>query len=85
MLVDGCLFLVFLGGLFFLVEGIGLVCDFFGGGGVGGGGGGLCVFGFVVGSLFVEFVLVVLVEEESLWICLDCGKMFGCWVVLVKY
>lgn len=60
-----------------LVEGTGLACDPFGGGSAGGGGGGLRTFGPAVGGLLAEPAPAALAEEESPWICSDCGKTFG--------
>ncbi|XP_003895760.3 zinc finger protein 316 isoform X1 [Papio anubis] len=74
-----------LGGPLSLVEGTGLACDPFGGGGAGGGGGGLRAFGPAVGSLLAEPAPAALAEEESPWICSDCGKTFGRRAALAKH
>uniref|UniRef100_A0A8C0XD54 Zinc finger protein 628 n=1 Tax=Castor canadensis TaxID=51338 RepID=A0A8C0XD54_CASCN len=76
-----------LGGPLSLVEGAGLACDPFGGGGPGGGGGGsgLRAFGPSVGGLLAEPAPAALAEEESPWICSDCGKTFGARAALAKH
>ncbi|KAI5257312.1 hypothetical protein MUG91_G176n6 [Manis pentadactyla] len=68
-----------------LVESAGLACDPFGGGGPGGGGGGLRAFGPAVGGLLAEPAPAALAEEESPWICSDCGKTFGRRAALAKH
>ncbi|KAG8523788.1 Zinc finger protein 316, partial [Galemys pyrenaicus] len=81
-----------LGSRLALVEGAGLACDPFGGGaggGPGGGGGGaasgLRAFGPAVGGLLAEPAPAALAEEESPWICSDCGKTFGRRAALAKH
>ncbi|XP_053412766.1 zinc finger protein 316 [Nycticebus coucang] len=75
-----------LGGPLSLVEGAGLACDPFSVGGAGGGdSGGLRAFGPAVGGLLAEPAPVALAEEESPWICSDCGKTFGRRAALAKH
>ncbi|XP_012614295.1 zinc finger protein 316 isoform X2 [Microcebus murinus] len=75
-----------MGGPLSLVEGAGLACDPFGAGGAGGGGsGGLRAFGPAVGGLLAEPAPAALAEEESPWICSDCGKTFGRRAALAKH
>ncbi|KAM5213682.1 zinc finger protein 316 [Hipposideros larvatus] len=75
-----------LGGRLSLVEGAGLACDPFGGtSGPGGVGGGLHAFGPAVGGLLAEPAPAALAEEESPWICSDCGKTFGRRAALAKH
>ncbi|TKC38985.1 hypothetical protein EI555_003276 [Monodon monoceros] len=74
-----------LGGRLSLVEGAGLACDPFGGGAGPGGGGGLRAFGPAVGGLLAEPAPAALAEEESPWICSDCGKTFGRRAALAKH
>uniref|UniRef100_G3TGJ3 Zinc finger protein 316 n=1 Tax=Loxodonta africana TaxID=9785 RepID=G3TGJ3_LOXAF len=64
-----------LGGPLSLVEGAGLACDPF----------GLRAFGPAVGGLLAEPAPAALPEEESPWICSDCGKTFGRRAALAKH
>nr|XP_020760029.1 LOW QUALITY PROTEIN: zinc finger protein 316 [Odocoileus virginianus texanus] len=74
-----------LGGRLSLVEGAGLACDPFGGGAGPGGTSGLRAFGPAVGGLLAEPAPAALAEEESPWICSDCGKTFGRRAALAKH
>ncbi|XP_058536271.1 zinc finger protein 316 [Ochotona princeps] len=69
-----------------LVEGTGLACSTFNSrGGTGSVGGGLRAFGPAVGGLLAEPAPATLAEEESPWICSDCGKTFGRRAALAKH
>ncbi|ELW69928.1 Zinc finger protein 316 [Tupaia chinensis] len=72
-----------LGGPLSMVEGTGLACDPFGRGRARGGR--LRAFGPAVGGLLAEPAPAALAEEESPWICSDCGKTFGRRAALAKH
>ncbi|KAL6030934.1 hypothetical protein STEG23_024422 [Scotinomys teguina] len=66
--------------------GAGLACDPFRSAGPGvGADGGLRTFAPAVGSLLAEPAPAALAEEESPWICSDCGKTFGRRAALAKH
>ncbi|CAO2630459.1 Zinc finger protein 316 [Lemmus lemmus] len=68
------------------LEGAGLACDPFRSAGPGvGADGGLRAFAPTVGSLLAEPAPAAMAEEESPWICSDCGKTFGRRAALAKH
>ncbi|EDL89676.1 zinc finger protein 316 (predicted) [Rattus norvegicus] len=68
------------------LQGMGLACDPFRSAGPGArADSGLRAFAPAVGSLLSEPAPAALAEEESPWICSDCGKTFGRRAALAKH